>query len=165
MHARDCKEAVRLYALAATQGHATAQRNLGCMHENGTVVAQNYHEAVRLYALAAAQGDATAQRNLGCMHEDGTGVAQNYHEAVRLYALAAAQGDALAQSSLRGMHAKGQGGLVRDFAKATTWLRLAAAQGHAHTQPLLDYIATSSHQPTRHARAGVWAHVCEWPGY
>ena len=54
--AQDYAEAVRLYLLAAEQGHASAQNNLGYMYEKGLGVAQDYAEAVRLYRLADAQG-------------------------------------------------------------------------------------------------------------
>jgi hypothetical protein len=55
--AEDYAEAVRLYRLAADQGHAGAQNNLGSMIEIGLGVAQDRAEAIRLYRLAAAQGD------------------------------------------------------------------------------------------------------------
>jgi hypothetical protein len=42
--------------LAAGQGHAVAQVNLGCMFEHGEGVVQDYAEAVRLYLLATAKG-------------------------------------------------------------------------------------------------------------
>ena len=62
--AKDHAEAVRWYRLAAAQGHAAAQFNLGHMLHRGQGVAQDYAEAVRWYRLAAAQGDAVAQFNL-----------------------------------------------------------------------------------------------------
>jgi uncharacterized protein len=58
--AQDYAEAVRLYSLAAAQGHAGAQANLGLMFENGQGVAQDRAEAIRWYRLAAAQGHARA---------------------------------------------------------------------------------------------------------
>jgi TPR repeat protein len=58
--AQDYAEAVRLYSLAAAQGHAVAQFNLGYMFEKGQGVAQDRAEAIRWYRLAAAQGDAGA---------------------------------------------------------------------------------------------------------
>jgi len=103
--AQDYAEAVRLYRLAAAQGHAGAQNNLGYMFENGQGVAQDYAEAVRLYRLAAAQGHAGAQINLGYMFEHGQGVAQDRAEAIRLYRLAAAQGNANAAAALRRLRA------------------------------------------------------------
>ena len=93
-------EAVRLYRLAAAQGHARAQSNLGVMFEDGRGVAKDDAEAVRLYRFAAAQGNAVAQYNLGTMFERGQGVAQDDAEAVRLYRLAAAQGHASATIKL-----------------------------------------------------------------
>jgi hypothetical protein len=66
--AYDCadrpSEAVRLYHLAAAQGHATAQNNLGAMFGNGHGVVQDRAEAIRWYRLAAAQGHAQAKANL-----------------------------------------------------------------------------------------------------
>jgi hypothetical protein len=128
--AQDDSEAVRLYSLAAAQGHAMAQSNLGRMFQKGRGVAQDYAEAVRLYSLAATQGLAVAQSNLGCMFEKGRGVAQDYAEAVRLWRLAAAQGLADAQFNLGYMFKHGQG-VAQDRAEAIRWYRLAAAQGDA----------------------------------
>ena len=59
---------MRWYRLAAEQGDATAQSNLGVMYGNGRGVLKNEAEAVRWYRLAAEQGDATAQFNLGFMY-------------------------------------------------------------------------------------------------
>ena len=55
---------MRLYRLAAAQGHAGAQVFLGQMFENGKGVAKDRGEAIRLYRLAAAQGDADATEAL-----------------------------------------------------------------------------------------------------
>jgi TPR repeat protein len=99
--AKDYAEAVRLFSLAAAQGHAVAQNNLGYMFDKGQGVAQDYAEAVRLYSLAAAQGHAHAQFNLGVMFENGEGVARDSAEAERLYSHAAAQGHARAEEKMR----------------------------------------------------------------
>ncbi len=58
--AQDYAEAVRLYRLAAAQGYADAQVNLGYMFEKGRGVAQDRAEAIRWYRLAAAQENAGA---------------------------------------------------------------------------------------------------------
>ena len=58
--AQDHAEAVRFHSLAAAQGHAGAQFNLGYMFEEGQGVAQDTAEAIRWYRLAAAQGHAGA---------------------------------------------------------------------------------------------------------
>jgi hypothetical protein len=58
--AKDDAEAVRLFRLAAAQGVAGAQCNLGFMFEYGLHVAKKRAEAIRLYRLAAAQGNTNA---------------------------------------------------------------------------------------------------------
>ena len=88
----DDAEAVIWFRLAAAQGHATAQNNLGVMYGSGEGVPQDDAEAVIWYRLAAAQGHATAQYNLGVMYGGGRGVPQDDAEAVIWYRLAAAQG-------------------------------------------------------------------------
>jgi TPR repeat protein len=59
---------VRWYRLAADQGDADAQFNLGVMYDTGRGVPQDDAEAERWYRLAADQGDANAQSNLGVMY-------------------------------------------------------------------------------------------------
>ena len=65
---------MRWYRLAAEQGVATAQYNLGFMYDNGRGVLKDDAEAVRWYRLAAEQGYAAAQFNLGVMYAAGVGV-------------------------------------------------------------------------------------------
>ena len=98
--ARDYAEAARLYRLAAAQGHAIAQINLGGMFQDGHGVAKDYAEAMRLYRLAAAQGNADAQFLLGIMFIGGRGVAQDHAEAILWFRLAAAQGNANAAAAV-----------------------------------------------------------------
>jgi hypothetical protein len=68
---------VKWYSLAAEQGEAAAQNNLGVMYEHGKGVSQDYMTAVKWFRLAAKQGYGTAQYNLGVMYENGKGVSQN----------------------------------------------------------------------------------------
>ena len=74
---KDYDEAVKWYRLAAAQGNALAQNNLGVMYENGLGVPKDYDEAIKWYRLAAAQGNAAAQNNLGGMYANGRGVPQD----------------------------------------------------------------------------------------
>ena len=57
---QDEKEAVAWYRLAAKQGHAGAQYNLGAMCENVQGVLQNFAEALQWFQSAAEQGDENA---------------------------------------------------------------------------------------------------------
>ena len=88
----DDAEAVRWYRLAADQGDANAQYNLGLKYASGEGVPEDDAEAVRWYRLAADQGLAIAQNNLGLMYASGEGVPEDDAEAVRWYRLAADQG-------------------------------------------------------------------------
>ena len=68
---QDYGEAVRWYRLAAEQGEAIPQFNLGVMYDGGEGVPQDDREAVRwfrLVRLAAEQDFAGAQFNLGLMY-------------------------------------------------------------------------------------------------
>ncbi len=90
-------EAMRWYRLAADQGYANAQNNLGSIYIYGRGVPQNYAEAMKWYRLAADQGNARAQVNLGIMYGKGQGTPKNYAEAMKWFRLAADRGDTQGQ--------------------------------------------------------------------
>ena len=79
--------------MAAEQGDASGQYNLGVMYDTGLGVPQDYAEVIRWYRLAAEQGHATAQYNLGFMYSNGQGVPQDYVSAHMWLNVAAATGD------------------------------------------------------------------------
>ena len=78
--------------LAANQGDARAQFNLGLIYDHGRGVQQDAAEAAKWYRKAAYQRHAEAQFILGVMHIDGDGVAQDYVLAHMWFSLAADQG-------------------------------------------------------------------------
>jgi TPR repeat protein len=59
---QDNKTAVKWWKLAAEQGIADAQFNLGLMYSTGQGVPQDNKTAVKWWKLAAEQGDAEAQK-------------------------------------------------------------------------------------------------------
>jgi len=81
----DLAEAARLYRLAANQGNASAQVNLGIYYERGLGgLKKDEREAARLYRLAANQGNARAQSVLANLYRDGRGgLHKDYNEAER----------------------------------------------------------------------------------
>jgi hypothetical protein len=89
---QDDKTAVKWLTLAAEQGNARAQNNLGGMYDNGRGVTQDDKTAVKWYTLAAEQGVAEAQFNLGLMYADGQGVPQDYVRAHMWLNIAALNG-------------------------------------------------------------------------
>jgi TPR repeat protein len=78
--------------MAAQQGHAKAQHNLGLFYINGEGGPQDYMEAWKWLLNAAQQGLAKAQYNLGVFYVAGEGVPQNYATAYAWFDIAAAQG-------------------------------------------------------------------------
>ena len=117
------------FRMAADQGDAAVEHNIGLLYENGWGVTQDYAEAMSWYRKAADQGDAFAQNKVGWFYYNGWSVKQDYREAMRWYRIAADQGDALAQNNIGWMYAKGQG-VPRDLREARAWIERAAASGY-----------------------------------
>jgi TPR repeat protein len=84
------KESVKWYRLAADQGYALGQNNLGNMYDNGLGVPQSYKEATIWYRLSADQGCAKGQYNLGVMYATGEGALENLVVAYALFNVASA---------------------------------------------------------------------------
>jgi TPR repeat protein len=78
--------------LAADQGEAAAQADLGTSYLNGEGVVQDYAEAVKWFWLAADQGYALAQGKIGLMYARGLGAPKDYVLAYMWLNLAAAKG-------------------------------------------------------------------------
>ena len=76
----------------AAQGHASAQFNLGVLHDVGRGVWQDHALAARWYRMAAKQGHAAAQFNLGGLYFDGQGVPKDLVRAAVWFTLAATAG-------------------------------------------------------------------------
>ena len=60
--AKDFKEAMKWYRLAAAQGNISAQVNLASMYYEGEGVAENFVRSHMWLNIAAAQGDPDAAR-------------------------------------------------------------------------------------------------------
>ena len=151
-------EAMRLFKLAAAQGHVRAQYELGDRYF-GHGIPQGYAEAANWYKLAAAQGHAKAQSSLGMMYRKGNGVVQNLVEAVKWFKLSAAQGDVSGQYRLVSMHANGHG-VVQDYVRAHMWMNLAAASGGEDAAEQRDHYAISMTQQ-QIAQAQKMARECQ----
>ena len=87
--------------MAADQGNAQAQCNLGIMYHEGQGVAQDYSAAMKWFRMAAEQGDAQAQYNIGNMYYNGLGVPQNTSEALRWLHKAQVQGVERAKQNIK----------------------------------------------------------------
>ena len=72
---------MKWYTRAAEAGDATAQLELGWLHESGDGTDQDYGVAAEWYEKAALQGDSVAQTNLGWLYFKGLGVKRNRRTA------------------------------------------------------------------------------------
>ena len=159
-------EAVKWFRLAAEQGYAWAQCNLGYCYQEGYGVNTSYSEAVKWYRLAAEQGYAAAQYNLGRCYYREIGVKQSYSKAVRWFRLAAKQGDADAQYILGYCYDKGYGVFFKSYTKAMKWYRLAAEQGNADAQYELGrYYESSTRIPHHYYEAKKWYRLAAEQGH
>jgi len=90
---RDDRESAHWFKLAADQGQAEAQYNLGVLYANGQGVSRDDAEAVRWYRLAAERGHRDAQFNLAVLYANGRGVSRDLVQAEKWFLIAANQGD------------------------------------------------------------------------
>lgn len=86
--------------MAAEQGLAGAQYNLGLCYMNARGVKHDSKEAVKWYRKAAEQDFAFAQHNLGVSYEIGNGVEQNIDKAIEWYRKASNNGCEEAKEAL-----------------------------------------------------------------
>ena len=140
----DYVEAAKWFRLAAAQGTARAQYELGYLYYSGRGVPQDYAAAAELFRLAAVQEGSKAQAGaqffLGVMYENGEGVTQNYAQAVMWYRRAAAQGYPFAQLNLGLLYSEGKG-VPRNDVRAYMWINLSAASNDADAVKARDQIA------------------------
>jgi len=130
---KDHKMAFKWFSMAAEQGFAEAQFNLGWMYDQDVGVQQDYKQAAKWYTKAAEQGLAIAQYGLGLIYKNGKGVPQDYKEAMHWYRKAGDQGMAKAQTNLGSIYDGGIG-VPQDYKEAMHWYRKAAEQGNAVAQ-------------------------------
>ena len=87
--------------LAASEGKAWAQSDLGDYFVDGFVIDPDYKKAAYWYRRAADQGYAPAQTNLGWLYMNGHGVNPDREVAIRWFRRAAKQGNSAALDNLR----------------------------------------------------------------
>jgi hypothetical protein len=125
-------EAVKGYRLAAVQGNADAQSQLGVMNRDGKGVTQNYKVAAKWFRSAAVQGHVGAQFSLANMYASGP-THEQFQEAEKWYKMAADQGYFLAQCNLASMYWHGKG-VPQDYKEAYIWYSIASVEGNKNAE-------------------------------
>ncbi|KAF9376691.1 hypothetical protein BGX21_003415, partial [Mortierella sp. AD011] len=151
----DYSEILEKYLVAAKQGNADAQFNIGYMYEMGYGVVANYSTSIEWYQKAADQGHAYAQCSLGFMHHKGYGVAQSYSKALEWYRKAADQGNPTAQCCVGNIYDFAHG-VPRDPSKAFIWYQKSANQGYTNAQVSLANMYSDSSMPQDKRKAVEW---------
>ena len=102
------------YKMAAEQGHAEAQNNLGWLYQKGIGGApESGDEAFRWYEKSAKQGIAVAQFNLGYCYYYGIGVRQDETKAMEWIRKSADQGYETAIETLQNLKYGGLGAITK----------------------------------------------------
>jgi TPR repeat protein len=124
------------FRLAAEQGYAKSQYELGERYLSGVDIELNLAEGIRWLRKSAEQEYDEAQFLLGECYDKGQGVPQDHNEAINWYTKAAEQGFAKAQCKLGDIYVHGIGVEV-DYAEGIEWLQTAAEQRDAEAKYLM----------------------------
>jgi len=133
---QDYGEAAKWYRMAAKNGDAESEYELGLIYYKGQLGKPDYKQAAYLITKAAEQGHTEAQCGLGVMYCQGTGVPQDNTEAVKWLQMAAEKSNPEAEWRLGLCYWGGQG-VTKDFGEAVNWFLKAAKQGDAKAQSIL----------------------------
>ncbi len=121
--------AAHWYRMAALQGDAHGQVNLGVLYQYGSGVNQNLTTARKWFEKAAAQGYSRGEGKLAYLYVVGKGGEKNISEGIRLLESASANGYAEAQYNLGQLLRQNQGN-ESDQARSISLLQQAADQEH-----------------------------------
>ncbi len=119
--------------MAAANGDASAEFEVGARFAEGNGIGQNFAEAARWYQRSATQGFAQAQYRLATLYERGLGVQQDVNRAKVWYGRSAEAGNVKAMHNLAVLSA-GRTAKTPDYVTAATWFEAAAERGLADSQ-------------------------------
>ncbi|CEJ86915.1 Sel1 domain protein repeat-containing protein [Hyphomicrobium sp. GJ21] len=119
--------------LAAANGDASAEFEVGARLAEGKGTPQDFKEAAKWYRRAADQDLAPAQYRLGTFYERGLGMKADRAQAQAWYKRAAAQGNVKAMHNLAVLSAN-QSDNAPDYTTAAQWFEQAAKRGLADSQ-------------------------------
>jgi len=127
-------ETFPLLKLAATQGHARAQRLYGHCYLGGFGVPKDDKVAVEWFKRSLEQGDIEAPGSLAICYLLGRGVEKVPKEAERLYRLGIERGSVYALTTLAMEYEYGNFGIKKDHKEALRYYTLAAKLGGVYSQ-------------------------------
>ena len=126
------KQAAIFYKLAAKQGDADAEFNLGCCYRKGKGIKRNEEKAFKYLQRAADKGHKDAEVSLNLMVDtllEGKRAKKDQRKQIELLTFLTNKGNTEAQCKLAGFYAYGEF-VEQDLAKAASLFKRAAEQGH-----------------------------------
>lgn len=136
---KDYAGALPLFQEGAKLGNASAQNDLGVMHERGFGVDANDRLAFQWYLAAAEQGHPTSKFKVAIAYTNGKCVMQDLEKAFKWFSEAAEEGNANSMSNLANFYLYGYY-VGKDLKKAEEWALRAVEAGGAKAKELLDEI-------------------------
>ena len=119
----------KYYKMAADQGYALGENNVGFCYEKGYGVKQDFIKAVQWYEKAADKGNGLAAANAAHMYMAELGVAFDQIKVVKYTKMGAADGITQCMYNLGAFYLHGKY-VERDVEKAQYYIELAAEKGH-----------------------------------
>ena len=123
--------ALELYEIAAKQGDAQAQYNLGLCYHYGEGTLKDPNKAFQWFRQAAQGGHAEGQYSLGVYYQLGIGTTVDAEKAFKWFERAASQNQAKAQHELGESYINGRG-VQKNPAMAKKWINKSYINGNRH---------------------------------
>lgn len=163
--AKNYKEALNWYTIAADNKDAAAQNSLGLLYAGGKGVTKDLAAAANWFLLAAEQNYAAAQYYLGRAHFEGHGIPVDVAEGFKWYLLAAEQRAYDADYKVAQMYREGQG-VQENMQEAIKWLHSAADRGNEQAcYELGEIYENGKHIPADIKEAFKWYHAAAKKGH
>lgn len=121
--------ALELYEMAAKQGDAQAQYNLGLCYHYGEGTLKDPNNAFKWFSESAKEGHAEAQYSLGIYYQLGIGARPDLVNAFKWFEQAAIQNQAKAQHELGVSYYYGRG-VTKNLAMAKKWINKSYINGN-----------------------------------
>ena len=134
-----CFALISLFLISPAGAQVACDQTLLKQAENSYGLG-DYAKALDLLSPLARNGCTTAPFYLAVMYDQGKGMAQDYAQAAQWAHKVAEQGDPDAQFMLGGYYLSGEKGVPQDMERSVDYVIMAAQQGHAAAQSLLDEI-------------------------
>ena len=154
--AKQYKEAVQYFKIAAKKGYAAAMNGVGVAYANGVGAPRNISIALKWYTKAAQKGHARAMSSLAMHYNTGRGIPKDHSLAMLWYKRSAEKGLAAAMLEVGILYYNGRG-TERNYTQAMEWFKKAASRGNAAAMGQIGFMHDFGNGVIQdHAKAMKW---------